>query len=225
VFKRLTTAELWSVAAIVWGIAVLVGVFVGLPLLFGLHIDVGLMINILVAIGTFGAAAAAVWVATGDRRLRRQEIDAAYEAQARLVVVHKAQQRLHPDVETSPLGASFRLQVDNYGGLSILDVKLESASPWMPNENAWIKAAWLQKADVLTIVPPHREVNPDWLGKTQFHWGVLFLGEDHQQVLKQVEGNWPEVNLDRIVATVSFTDAHGERWRRSTDGGLQRVGK
>jgi hypothetical protein len=225
VFKRLTTADLWSVAVIAWGIAVLVGVFVGLPLLLGLHVDAGLIVNGLVAIATFSAVAAALWVATGDRRLRRQEIDDANEAQARLVILNKAQQRVNPDVESSALGASFRLQVDNYGELSILNVKLESASLWMPSEKTWIDAAWLQNAEIFTVVPPHRDVSPDWLGKTQFHWGALFLGEDHQQVLTQVDGNWPAVNLDRIAATFSFTDAHGSRWRRSTDGALQRLGK
>ncbi len=59
--------DLASVAVIVWGIAMLLGVFIGAPLLLGMQVDVGLIINALAAMGAFGAAVAAVWVATGDR--------------------------------------------------------------------------------------------------------------------------------------------------------------
>ena len=74
-------------AAVVWAIAVLVGAVVAAPLWFGFDIDAGLIANALVALGTFAAAAAAVWVATGDRRERQRERDAEDDAQAKLVVV------------------------------------------------------------------------------------------------------------------------------------------
>jgi hypothetical protein len=82
--------SLVAVAVVVWSVAVLVAVFLGLPMLLmvvGVDVDAGLIVNALVAIGTFSAAAAAVWVATSDRRERKEERDAADDARARLVVL------------------------------------------------------------------------------------------------------------------------------------------
>jgi hypothetical protein len=68
----MSNRHLTAVAAIVWGIAVLVGVFVAAPLWFGLNVDVGLYINALAAFGSVAAASAAVWIATTDRRERHR---------------------------------------------------------------------------------------------------------------------------------------------------------
>jgi uncharacterized protein (DUF433 family) len=84
----MSNRDLANVAIIVWGIAVLLGVFVGAPLLLGMQIDVGLIVNALAAAGAFSAAVAAVWVATSDRRVRKRvrkkERDKADKAQAGL---------------------------------------------------------------------------------------------------------------------------------------------
>jgi hypothetical protein len=53
----------------------------------------------------------------------------------------------------------------------------------------------------------------DYLGRTQFRWGIMFLDTDTQHVLRRTEGHWPTVNLDSIVAVVTFTDADNQRWR------------
>lgn len=53
----------------------------------GIHVDAELIVNGLAALGAFSAAAAAVWVATGDRRERQRERDAEDVAQAKMLVV------------------------------------------------------------------------------------------------------------------------------------------
>lgn len=100
-------------AAIVWAIAVLVGVFIVAPLWFGFDVDAGLIANALVALGTFAAAAAAVWVATTDRRERARERDAEDTVQAKLVVVT-------PRRPTNPLEVP--IQVVNHGTRAITDI-------------------------------------------------------------------------------------------------------
>jgi hypothetical protein len=105
---------LWGAAVIIWGIAVLLGVFVAAPLWLGFDVDVGLIVSALAALGAFAAAAAAVWVATTDRRDRKQERDAEDEAQARMVLVV-------PRRPTNPL--ELQIQVTNHGSRVIMDLK------------------------------------------------------------------------------------------------------
>jgi hypothetical protein len=215
-FKRRTAIVLATVAIIAAEIAIMAGLVIGLRLLVGMHVDAGLIVNSLVALGAFSAALAAVWVTTSDRRR-------AARAQAQLVVLNITQMRAHPDMENSPLSPAFQIQVDNYGELSILNVTLESVWLQMPGSR-WVNAAWPDRAATLPIVQPRREAPPRWHGRTEFAWtGIVFLDEAHSQVLEQVEGRWPEINLDRITATISFKDAHGRRWRRSSDALLERL--
>ena len=82
--------SLLAVAIIVWSVAVLVAVLLGLPTLLtvaGVHVDAGLIVNALAAAGAFSAALAAVGIATSDRRERARERDAEDDVQAKLVVV------------------------------------------------------------------------------------------------------------------------------------------
>jgi hypothetical protein len=67
----MSNRDLAAAAAIVWGIAVLVGVFIAAPLWFGFDVDVGLIINALAAAGAFAAAAAAVRRICTARRVLR----------------------------------------------------------------------------------------------------------------------------------------------------------
>jgi len=85
---------LGGVAVAVGMLGVILGIFVALPLMLadaGVHVDwgvvAGLIINLLVAAGTFAAAGTAVWVATTDRRERQRERDADDATQARLLIV------------------------------------------------------------------------------------------------------------------------------------------
>lgn len=100
------TAVLTKAALIVWAIAAVVAVTVGLALLFtlaGVEINFGLVIGALSAIGSLSAAAAAVWVALWSAARNRQENEmerhAAYEAQARLVLLEV---ELHNENPSAP---------------------------------------------------------------------------------------------------------------------------
>lgn len=212
--------SLATIALIVWSAAALVALILGLPTLLtmeGVHVDAGLIVGALAVIGAFTAAGTAAWVATSERRR-------SAKAQAQLVVLNITQARINPDVEDSPLQPVFDIQVDNYGELSILDVRLESAWLWMPQSSTWVGAAWLAHADVFQVVPSHRETGADFRGRTEFRWGVVFLDAHHQQVIQQeIEGLWPQINLDRLAATITFTDAHGQRWIRSRGELIERL--
>lgn len=86
-------------------------------------IDWGLVISALAAFGSIGAAVAALYIATKDRRERKQERDAADEAHAKLVI-------LNINSSTGRVGwdaPEYSVQCMNHGSMPILDVKLESA--------------------------------------------------------------------------------------------------
>jgi hypothetical protein len=73
-----------------------------------------LIVNTLMAVGTFAAAGAAVWVAISGRTQAKDERDAADRAQARLVLVYVV-----------PLMSHITVTVNNLGDRSILDVTCE----------------------------------------------------------------------------------------------------
>jgi hypothetical protein len=196
--------SLWTVALIVWAIAAAVGVFIGLPLLFtivGFHIDAGLIVNALVAVGTFGAAAAAVWIATSDRRERTDERAAADHAQARLVIV---------DVVPVPITADVTVTVKNYGDHSILDVTYERVEAEdFPSAQFTPQLRWVN------VIEPNRD-NPN---------GTLFHVRPADEPTRGfMLGRWvpaqqgndprPTMALDTpLAATVRFTDAKGNHWQ------------
>lgn len=103
-------------ASIIGAIAVLVGVFVAAPLFFGIDVDAGLLVNALAAIGSFAAAATAVWIATTDRRQRQQEQEESDRKQAGLVRLTSR----WTDLGTPK--ASLVVTIKNFGRLPIVDV-------------------------------------------------------------------------------------------------------
>jgi hypothetical protein len=189
-------------AAIVWAIAVLVGVFIAAPLWFGFDVDAGLIANALVALGTFAAAAAAVWVATTDRRERTQERGAQRLAQAMLVLV---------DVRV-PAYRDFEIVVENCGGRAVLDVAVESAT-FAPQPDATV--------DVVS--PTDARVSVLRSGQVQAFTLEVVDGQGYSVfgVTKDDHGN-EHYEEDRdpadLSASVRFRDADGVWWTRSTSG-------
>jgi hypothetical protein len=196
--------SLWTVALIVWAVAAVVGVLFGLPLLFtivGFHVDAGLIVNALVAVGTFGAAAAAVWVAISGRRQLKDERDAADHAQARLVLVEVA----HLPAETD-----IKVTVKNYGDRPILDVTYESVEV-----EGFPSAQFIRRLRWENVIKPNRD-DPN---------GAVFqvraADEPTQKILQSIPIDTP------LAATVCFTDANGKRWQttfelrrqQATEGG------
>ena len=72
---------------------------------------------------------------------------------------------------------------------------------------------------------PLRDAPPDVYGRTKYSWdGIVFFDETGEQALHaDVEGHWPMVNFDNVSVTISFEDANGNRWNRSSSGGLVRL--
>jgi len=66
VFNFRDVRTLWSLAAIIWGVGVILAVTVLVPSAFGISVDIGVIVNGLVAIGSFAAAAAALWSPRGS---------------------------------------------------------------------------------------------------------------------------------------------------------------
>jgi hypothetical protein len=174
---------------------VLVAVFLGLPILLrvaGVNTnDTGLIVNALVALGTFGAAGAAVWVATSDRRERSDERKAADRAQARLVLVYVA-----------PLTTHITVTVKNYGDRPILDVTYESAKV-----RGFPPALFLPQQHDLNVIAPNRDT-PN--GATfQVHAAD---GPTQEFMQRRFPPAMPPGETP-VAVTVRFADATGNCWQ------------
>jgi hypothetical protein len=203
---------LLGVAIIVWGIAVLMGVFVAAPLLFGMHLDAGLIVNALAAFGAFAAAAAAVWVATTDRRERKQERDAEDETQARMVLVL-------PRRPSNPL--ELQIQVTNHSSGVIMDLTfiglaveghdLDDLKPTLgpfpviapPSASSPPGAGPLAGSSLFTF-------NPEGYGPTHPYYIAVRGGPNNEP--QTITGS------TLLTATIQWTDARGKTWRRSGSG-------
>ena len=85
---------------------------------FALDPAQGLVVDLIAALGSCGAAIVAVVIATGDRRQRTAERLDAAKAQAMLVLLN---------VEVSQGSPAFNVWVGNFGAQAILDVQVDSA--------------------------------------------------------------------------------------------------
>jgi hypothetical protein len=189
-------------AAVVWAVAVFVGVFVAAPLWFGLNVDAGLYINALAAFGSVAAASAAVWIATTDRRERKQERDAEDAAQAKLVTVLGAR----PD---NPL--QLQVWVKNYGTRAIIDITFirleveghDHLDDLQPNVGPLPVIAQPGGSSIFTFAPEtYQKTDPYWLA---IRGGPH--GEPQTITVKT-----------RLTATVRWTDAQGKIWQRTGSG-------
>jgi hypothetical protein len=202
---------LWGAAVIIWGIAVLLGVFVAAPLWLGFDVDVGLIVSALAALGAFAAAAAAVWVATTDRRDRKQERDAEDEAQARMVLVV-------PRRPTNPL--ELQIQVTNHGSRVIMDLKFVG-----------LAVEGNDFGDLQPTVGPFPVIAPpaassahagSLAGSSLFTFSPESYGPTHPYYIAVRGGpnNEPQTitGSTRLTATIQWTDARGKTWQRSGSG-------
>ena len=196
-------SRLLAAAAIVWGIAVLVGVFIAAPLWFGFDVDAGLIANALVALGTFAAAAAAVWVATTDRQERTKERDAEDEAQAKLVIVYG-----HCQENQSP---ELQIRVSNSGTRAIVDVTfvrivvegrdLEGLEPSSGPIPPIVAPASMAPGNFSLIT-----FNPDACGSAHPYYIAIRGGPDGEP--RTITAN------TTVTATIRWTDGRGKTWER-----------
>jgi hypothetical protein len=164
-------------------------------------VDWALLINLLAALGSCGAAIAAVWIATGDRRARKAERLDAAKAQAMLVVL---------DVRLAVDSPSFQIDVGNFGAEPILDVELDSARfARVPDSTPKV---------VNALGPTVKVIHAD--GRADLF--VEFVDGNGNPAItgsKDRGGNFVPQNAEPadLEVTIQFMDAHGHHWLRSLD--------
>ncbi|GAB3227082.1 hypothetical protein [Mycolicibacterium hippocampi] len=171
----------------------------------------------LSAIATVGATFAALFIATRARTDRQAEQLATDRAQARLVLLEV--DGPYPGQHNNP--PYFIVHVEDNGQQPILDVALESAE-YVGGPGAQSMTLVGLPGAVVPIVKPERA--PGGLP-------VSFPPENvtAEELLAggglDGEGNYsnPNVSPSHVVAKVQFTDASGNRWRRSTTGLVELV--
>lgn len=162
------------------------------------------------AVGTVFAAIAALYIATVDRAERRRERAAASREQATLVIAKVGQ----------PEGADgyFPVEVSNYGTQAVLDLAFHSAQfDDHPTATAEVDEARRQTMVLDSDRQPYR-------------FFVVFVDANSKPVLK---GSDPgrhghvthaPVDMTRVEVWVRFRDGDGIAWRRSSAGGIERIG-
>ncbi|ORV91188.1 hypothetical protein AWC11_11315 [Mycobacterium interjectum] len=165
-------------------------------------IDWGLVVNALAALGSIGAALAALYIATTDRKERKRERAAGAEAQAKLIVV-KA--NLWNDIGME--APHYPVRCTNHGLLPILDVRLESAQMrGYPDVKPTLSDS------VRALLPGGGEY-----ASFDTSWA------DEQGAPFPKDGTPNHLNAVDIEAAVSFSDVNGNRWLRSNIGTLKRL--
>jgi hypothetical protein len=166
--------------------------------------DWPLVVNLVAALGSCGAAIVAVVIATSDRRQRKAERLDAAKAQAMLVLV---------DVKPSQHSPGFDVWVHNLGTLAILDVEIDSAT-FKPMATATFRVPYRPR-----LIALKAEAYP-WQFRDRIP--VEFVDGEGNSVIagrRDADGNFvaAEVNDDDLEVTVRFMDAHGHHWLRSVD--------
>ncbi len=177
----------------------------------GVHVDAGLIVNALVALGTFSAAGAAVWIATSDRRDRMKERDADDEAQAKLVIVL-------PRRSSNPL--ELQIQVTNHGTRAIVDLTFVG----LVVDGHDLDDLQPTTGPFPVIAPPIASVQfaGPLAGSSFFTFSPESYGPTHPYYIAVRGGpnNEPQTITaqTRMTATIRWTDASGKTWERWGSG-------
>lgn len=185
-------------------VVVLVSAFVGALLAVGVIAPVvshgagagaafgSAIVGELTAMGSASAAVAAVWVALRSDAVReaerRQERDAADEAEARLIIVEPS--RTHQDRP--------QVKVGNFGTRSVLDVELTRLE--IPGQHEPIP----ERRTLPVVAPARDSPRHDPGGNPQFVGGLFTYSSHTNGLVTAGTGD--------VTATVEFTDARGNTW-------------
>ncbi|WP_155769143.1 hypothetical protein [Mycobacterium asiaticum] len=213
--------SLVKLAIIVWSVAILVALFVGLPAFLtaaDVQINASLIVSTLSALGSFTAAGIALWVATSGQRERQQERAAADEAQARLVIVQ-------PASAYSP--KSLLVIVQNFGTLAVVDVRLVRLEVVGRPDLDVVGRLWLTRA----VLQPQRDQGlgcifdcPPPRNNPQDPYYVALNGDfeamqaspegiTDSDVFENAAQREPSIDRSTLLrATVWFENASGSRW-------------
>jgi hypothetical protein len=196
----MSNRDLANVAIIVWGIAVLLGVFVGAPLLLGMQIDVGLIVNALAAAGVFSAAVAAVLRGHKRPGSTQERARQSRQSASRLVRIQLGWQSLGGR-EAFKQRAYAQVIVNNWGTLPIVDVK---ATRW---EWEGHRAEFRNEPTQLDAVMPSPVASGDRAGVLK-----LYPTDDATKTAMAAPTITQDTNL---TVTIEFTDANGMTWKRT----------
>jgi hypothetical protein len=162
-----------------------------------------LVVSLLAALGSCGAAIAAVWIATGDRRARKAERLDAAKAQAMLVLI---------DVHLSSGTPGFQVDIRNFGSEPILDVELDAAQ--------FARVRDSTPKVVNRLGPTVKVIDVD---RQSDHIFVQFVdGKGDSVITTGFPDEAGVLVIDNAAAedldvTIRFMDAHGNHWLRSLD--------
>jgi hypothetical protein len=159
------------------------------------------------ALGSFAAAAAALWIATTDRRVRERELLAADEAQARLVIVQ-------PQTSRHSGGLRYSMLFHNYGSRPILNVRLAKIELRAYPDAV---AAYEDRTDLLVRAEEATGsplVSFSDVGGSPLPAPVMTADQQIQ---------WPDTNELGLVGWIAFSDAMGNRWAKSNTDELRRI--
>jgi hypothetical protein len=159
----------------------------------------GLVVNLIAALGSCGAAIVAVVIATDSRRERKTERLDAAEAQAMLVLI---------DVEVSSGTPGFKIDVRNFGAEPMLDVGVDSA------RFARVPDSKFKVVDKLG--PTHKVIDAD---RSRDCFIVEFVDENGDSMIAgemDRKNAWHSDNAERddLDVTIRFMDAHRHHWMR-----------
>ncbi|PVA20840.1 hypothetical protein [Mycobacteroides abscessus] len=169
-------------------------------------INWGLVVNTLAAAGSVSAAVVALHIATQDRRERQRESKAAAMAQARLVMVG-LYASMHPN-ESWP---QIALTCTNHGDHPILDV--EPVRAWVSGFPQFDGVVGAGKASALLRPGDVRE----FVFNLSNDEGVLGPPIPVEAAVVVQLLSLP------LIGAVAFTDAAGNRWRKFSDGTIERI--
>ena len=171
-------------------------------------VDWKLVASIVAAVGSFFAAATALWIANRDRKDRKDERAVAAKAQAELVVV---------TVKLTH-GRPFDVDVTNFGTSGVLDLTLDSASfETVPDATYEVS-----NPGPRVVLDADREVHT---------FGVEFVDDAGESVMpgtfdteyQEWESGPTRPDPSKVSAWVRFRDAQGIKWRRGNTGSAERL--
>lgn len=154
------------------------------------------------ALGSIIAAAAALYIATRDRKERARERHAEHAAQARLV---------RHTFKRATGSQNYVLTILNYGDHAVLNVYITEVL-WQAEP----EAVWFDTNEFIEVVPPHRDDD------SEERFMIVKFVDSQGQTFPELIGHGHE-SLPIIASTrgapdvvFHFTDAHGNEWLGGT---------
>jgi hypothetical protein len=164
----------------------------------------------LSSVATVAATGVALYIATRDRSDRKADKLDADRAQARLVLL----------TVSEPSSRCFGLTVENHGTQPILAVRFDSARYNDGSHDIRLEQRGEDyDSKVFQVVRPHDESPPA-------HFAITHAASDSAAealfatgaVSEYGDWTYPDVDVTKVTAAVTFTDAGGKTWRRSSSG-------